>query len=105
MSVAKLRSKEEIAEERVKLEERLAALDDEEQLVTTFPPEVFLAQAMHDMQCTRDHTDGCAWDYETWPAPTGGTRYRWVNKAKRLIEVLPGKSLEEIKVIVEILRG
>jgi len=49
-----------------------------------------LAEFLHDLCCSKNHTDGCGWEWEDskenkW---NGTTHQVWLAKAKRLIKFL-----------------
>jgi hypothetical protein len=68
---------QELAEEQEKLKAWDAKHNDDYKL----------AELLHDRFCTVNHTDGCAWGYETsgpgtmWE--TGHAHKRWLKKAKK----------------------
>lgn len=53
-----------------------------------------LATALHDKMCPYDHTDQCAWEYESWLRPKEcHTRNRWLERAGRLLMFLPASQV------------
>jgi hypothetical protein len=45
-----------------------------------------LAEAIHSATCRYNHTDQCAWFYQTWEKP-GWDRARYLESAKKLVEL------------------
>lgn len=43
-----------------------------------------LAEALHDVQCTWNHADGCGWYYESWENP-GFSRQEYLKKANEML--------------------
>ena len=45
-----------------------------------------LAEAIHNATCEYNHTDQCAWFYESWDRP-GYDRSKALGQAKKLVEL------------------
>jgi len=66
-----------------------------------------LAEELHKYFCNQNHTDGCGWGYE------GANEDKWercahkryLDKAKKLLELSPEITKETIKNIGLVLRG
>lgn len=43
------------------------------------------AEFLHDKLCTHTHIDGCNWHYESWKAPLGYSKERYLTMAKDLL--------------------
>lgn len=97
---------QQIAEHEKKIQELRA----EQQRLRALSPERRLAEALHELQCTWNHTDGCGWFYEvsaTYPggAWNGYAHKRYLVKAKKVIELLPNYDVDEIVTVATALRG
>lgn len=75
-------TKEQLARKRAELERQIAELERQERSIDA--PEIEVAELLHDLMCHSNHTDGCAWLYESWDKP-GGTRNRYRLKAKQVL--------------------
>lgn len=65
----------------------LAKLEDELEQIRSLTPEQRLAETLHAILCTWNHTDGCSWFYESdknkW---TSGSNHReYLARATRLM--------------------
>lgn len=100
-----MRTQQQINEKRAELERQLAELDDEEQELASLTPEQRLAEALHSMQCHQNHTDMCSWGYEDW-SHTGeySAHGRYLEKAKKVMALLPTYTPDQILEIAEALR-
>ena len=69
-------------------QQRLTELKLKEKSLAANEPRA-VAEFLHEKECHWNHTDGCAWFYETWDGATGAgnsTRMEWLRKAEHLIK-------------------
>jgi len=84
-------------EERESQVEKLEANQEE---FDSLPENYKLAEKIHNVTCTWNHTDGCGWFYENWKGELRDTRKRYVEKADRVLKKVPyemaAKTLDNI---------
>ena len=89
----------QIAEKQARLKEELALLEAEEERLLSLSDDARLAEELHSMQCSWNHTDGCSWHYEISKGVADWKAYahtRWLHKAREVMKVLPDMSVDEI---------
>lgn len=59
-----------------------------------------LAEAIHDIECHWNHTDGCSWLYESWEKP-GHARELYLKKAIHVSRIEPNAD-HVIRILTEI---
>lgn len=74
-----------------KLKKELADLENKQAKLNALPPAISVAFQLHELTCTWNHTDGCAWYYEKDEDYTkrGTTRNRYYTKAVELLKIEP----------------
>lgn len=72
-------------EEISKLEKELKDLKQEKLEYDLLSNDKKLAIAIHSVQCTWNHTDGCGWYYESWDNPSYSKK-RYLEKANNMLE-------------------
>lgn len=97
-----MRSVKQVDAEIAKREDEIQALREERKKIIEMDPDRRMAEQMHTMFCTWNHTDGCDWHYGSWDRPTNA-RNKWLKKAKEAIA--QGLTLEEVKRVYDIARG
>lgn len=73
-------TKEELFEELNKIEE-------EEKRLSNLSIEQRVAEYLHSFLCSASHIDQCGWEYEDWGGAYGPTRKRYLEKARKVLEV------------------
>ena len=82
-----LRAKQKIADLERELQEARAKLDEAQKM----PPDQALADELHGMLCTWNHTDGCSWYYGSWSnAHLDYARQSWLKKARKALALANG---------------
>ena len=52
-------------------------------------PDYRVAEFLHSVLCTANHTDGCGWYYD----PISGAHKPWVERAKKLLKITEDENL------------
>ena len=97
-----MKTVEQIDNQIAQYEDKIQQLKAERQKIIEMDPDRRLAEQMHSMFCTHNHTDGCDWHYGSWEKPTWAHK-KWLKKAKEAIA--QGITLEQMKQIYELARG
>ena len=63
-------------------------------------PIIEMAELLHEWLCRWNHTDGCAWHYQSWEKP-GWDREQYVKMAERVLKVT---DVETIKLIMKAIK-
>ena len=86
---------------------KLDRIQAKKQALLALPEPQRLATELHSLQCHYNHIDQCGWDYEGWDdVRNNGTRYRYLEKASKVISELPSMTVDQIiQVITVIERG
>lgn len=92
------------------LRSEIAKLEAEEARQAALPEDKRLAEALHELLCTWNHTDGCSWYYEvssTYPTPTwrSWTHGEYLKRAKNVMASLPGMNSDDIVKVVKAIKG
>lgn len=95
-----MRSQEEIAKDLEIRRKEIKRLEAELEEAKKLPEDVVLAEQLHRMFCTSNHTDGCGWTYESWDNP-GHARKQWLARAHAAMA--EGLTFEHIKKVKRIL--
>jgi len=82
------------------LEKELQRRQTEKNRLNELGPEKRLAETLHSMLCHWNHTDGCSWYYETWEAPNNNTHMRYLDKARKALEIADEDTIIKILSIV-----
>lgn len=101
-------TREEIEKKRKYFNDELKKLQQEEEELNV--PEQELAEIIHKALCHWNHGNpfpphiqrACGWYYEKWPAPKGGSRDIYVQKAKKIFKA--GYSIITVKTILDIVK-
>jgi hypothetical protein len=75
----------DIAKERERAQQALSSIATLEKLYAEHP-DMELAELLHNITCSANHTDGCGWLYESWEKP-GSARLRYQERAQLLIKL------------------
>lgn len=97
-----MRTIQQVDTEIAKRKEELEDLRKERKAIIEMDPDRRMAEQMHEMFCTWNHTDGCDWHYGSWERPTHA-HTKWLKKAKQAIA--QGVTLEQMQQIRELTRG
>jgi hypothetical protein len=68
---------------------KIGKLKESQKEFEVLPENYKLAEKIHDITCSWNHTDGCSWEYENWTDKLGGTRDRYIEKADRMLKKVP----------------
>lgn len=97
-----MKTVEQIDNQIAQYEDKIQQLKEERKKVLEFCPERRMAEQMHSMFCTHNHTDACDWHYGSWERPTNAHSI-WLKKAKEAIN--QELTLEEMERIYRLIRG
>lgn len=91
----------DINKEITEAQEKLDELQKEKDRLDMMPEDQRLAEHLHEMKCTWNHTDGCSWHYEKnyntdrfdW---TGYAHQEWLRKANNLLNLADFETILKI---------
>ena len=89
-----MRSKKDIQHDIDILKKGIAEFEKEK---LNIPPNIKMAEILHQKLCRHNHTDMCDWYYGNWEEPLNYSRKRYLEKAD---ELLNEDSFETIKRII-----
>jgi len=92
-------NREDLARQKEEILAKLTDIEAEEARLLAASDDVELAEALHDMLCHWNHTDGCGWFYEfkdgeaNWD---GWAHERYLKKARGVMKELPDMDVSQI---------
>lgn len=102
------KSVESLREEMSKLQAELERAEQEERELAELPLGERVAIIMHDLTCTHNHVEACAWQYEI----TGGRHVfqasehrHWLTRATNVINRLAANGVTEHDQIVAVIKA
>lgn len=97
-------------QEIAKLQAKIDEIKEEQERIASLSPDKALAESLHNLQCTWNHTDGCGWFYEVSDTYPGGTwngyaHKRYLDSAKKVMALLPEFTHGQIISVAEAFKG
>ncbi|MCA1800319.1 MAG: hypothetical protein LC687_03435 [Actinobacteria bacterium] len=92
----------DIDKRKQELNAEIEKLEQQREALLALTPDKLMADEMHSLFCTWNHTDGCDWYYGSWGNPTHAHN-KWLSKAQEAIA--KGYTVEQMSEIRQLVRG
>ncbi|MCA1800771.1 MAG: DUF1192 domain-containing protein [Actinobacteria bacterium] len=97
-----MNSVKDIDQRKQELTAEIERLEQQREAMLALTPDKQMAEEMHSLFCTWNHTDGCDWYYGGWDKPTHAHN-KWLSNARKAID--KGYTVEQMTEIKDITRG